>query len=96
MPTTRTFQLSAELFWGFQVKIELQNIHNMDQVFHIIKLELQRFLTSRNLLVLSEKVDQLALHSHNGDVQDIINNTSEDSIIYLCDHDHGTSQSDRF
>ena len=85
MSTMRTFQISAELFWGFRVKIDLHNIHCLDQIIFIIKFELERYLISRNLLVLSEKIDKLVLHSHDGGVQDIIKNTCEESTIYLCD-----------
>lgn len=84
----RIFQISSQIFWGFQLVIDIEAVNNLDDVIRIIKDDLKAFLTSGNLLELRDKVDTMKLHVHYplNTWEDIVEMTAEEDIIYLCDH----------
>jgi hypothetical protein len=88
MDTTRTFQLSSELFWGFRVKVDLAYVDDIATVIKMVKLELKGYLLQRNLQALAEKVDRLPLHMHEPNVtfDKLLEYTRPKEILYLCDH----------
>ena len=73
-------QISAKIYWGFQVNISKDLLSSMriDEIISYVKNQMKNFFKTHNLLELQEGIDNLNLHIHN------FNN--EDQVIYLCDH----------
>lgn len=84
----RTFQISSDIFWGFQMTVDLTHFDNLEQIIHVVKMDLKDFLLSRNLLELCAKVDAMNLHMHSPfkSFDELLEKSMEDDIIYLCDH----------
>ena len=75
----KKFQISSDLFWGWQSWVDIQKHPEVEDVANIVKSELVQHLKEKNLMILAEKAAQLQLHCHNT-VAD------KDGVIYLCDH----------
>lgn len=88
MNTSRTFQISSDLFWGFSKNIDLATVTSLDEVIKIVKTDLKCFLKTRNLQALVEKVDDMKLHMHQPGYpfSQLLEQTSVNDILYLCDH----------
>lgn len=73
-------QISAKIYWGFQVNISKDLLSSMkvDDIIIHVKNKMKIFFKTHNLLELQEGVDNLNLHIHNFDIKD--------PVIYLCDH----------
>ena len=73
-------QISAKIYWGFQVNISKDLLRSMkvDDIIIHVKNKMKNFFKTHNLLELQEGVDNLNLHIHNFDIKD--------PVIYLCDH----------
>jgi hypothetical protein len=73
-------QISAKIYWGFQVNISKDLLSSMliDDIIIYVKNEMKIFFKTHNLLELQEGVDNLNLHIHNFNIKD--------PVIYLCDH----------
>ena len=73
-------QISAKIYWGFQVNISKDLLSSMliDDIIIYVKNEMKNFFKTHNLLELQEGVDNLNLHIHNFNIKD--------PVIYLCDH----------
>ena len=79
------FQISASVYWGFQVKIKKSKVKELadkstDDLIKYIKNDMKTFFKNHNLLELSEGIDKLRLHFH----EDIC--VLNKDIIYVCDH----------
>jgi len=83
----RCFQISAELFWGFRIFVQVSESTSHEDIVKDIKRSLVEFFTGANLLILAEKASRLSLHLHN-DVQDIISDQAYDTTFYACSHIH--------
>lgn len=73
-------QISAKIYWGFQVNISKDLLRTMkvDDIIIHVKNKMKSFFKTHNLLELQEGVDNLNLHIHNFNIKD--------PVIYLCDH----------
>jgi hypothetical protein len=79
-----TFQVSAELYCGFQYKIPFDIVKKMsnEEIIKEIKIHMKNFFSKpHDLYILKNGIDKLNLHIH-----DKIEEGS--NIIYLCDHCH--------
>ncbi len=91
MNTIRKFQLSATLFWGFQVDIDILSLNSMNDVNIISKNELLKFLKNNNLMELYDKAKNLNIHNHlcdNITPKNFLEKTPEGIVTYLCDYQH--------
>ncbi len=88
MNAFRTFQISSELFWGYRLRVDLSLYDSLDEIIHLVKLDLKRFLLGKNLQALAEKVDTMKLHMHEPFLtfQELADGTNPQDILYLCDH----------
>ena len=77
-----TFQISSDIFGGYQYKIPKMNIKMMtnDEIIAEVKISMRNFFESHNLLQLKDRIDKLQLHIHS--------DNSEENIVYICNHDH--------
>ena len=88
MNTTRIFQVSSELFWGFRVCADLMHFDDVKAVVEYIKQELKLFLLSRNLQCLVTKLEQTKFHIHHpyNTYNDLLHKSEPDEVVYICDH----------
>ena len=86
--TTRTFQISSEIFWGYRATLDLLYFENIENIIEYVKNDLKQFLLSRNLQLLVEKLDKTKFHIHSpyNTYSDILDKTDVSYVIYICDH----------
>jgi hypothetical protein len=84
----RIFQISSDYFWGYRVHIDMLKFDDIKSILNYVKQDLKAFLLSRNLQTLAEKVEQCKFHIHApyNTYTDLINLTTDEEIIYVCDH----------
>lgn len=81
----KIIQISDELFWGYNMIIDINNYSSFEELGLAMKKDLINFLNTHNLQLLKEKAELLNLHNHNFEKYEDIYNTNDD-IIYLCGH----------
>ncbi len=87
MNNERKIQISHDLFWGYNEIVDISIFNDIEELSSYIKNNLIVFFKSHNLICLSEQVNRLKLHSHSyTTINDILEKTKENDIIYLCDH----------
>lgn len=77
------FQISDDLFWGFNVDIDLYIFENNQMIIRYIKNKLLQYLLSVNLQLLVEKLITKNFHIHE-DFQ----NLNKHEIVYICSNEH--------
>lgn len=83
----RVFQLSSELFWGYQMIIDCTHMKSFDNIVSIMKSQLMDLFRKNNLVDLMEKVKKMKLHSHEfSSIDEVLKKTNTTHIIYICDH----------
>lgn len=79
----KIIQISDELFWGFNMIINLDNYKSFNELALLLKNELIAFLRKNNLLNLLDKAKKINLHHHMYDnYEDLYRNDYD--IIYFC------------
>lgn len=81
----KIIQISDELFWGYNMIIDINDYSSFEKLGLAMKKDLINFLNTHNLQLLKEKAELLNLHNHNFEKYEDIYNTNDD-IIYLCGH----------
>lgn len=81
MVNYRTFQISDDLFWGFKVRLNIDLYNNPEDIVKEVKEQLKEFLSTHNLQVLKEKVDDKLLHTSS---INYIRNSKKEDVIYVC------------
>lgn len=79
----KKIQISDELFWGFNMSININNFKSLREIADYLKKELINFLISNNLLNLKDYAEKLVLHNHQFNNYDDLYKTN-DVIIYFC------------
>ena len=71
----KTFQISGDLFWGWQSKIDIEHpdYNTIEKVISRIKLDLIQYLNKGGLVDLIEKVKSAKFHCHDN-IDDIFTN----------------------
>ena len=85
MTNYRKFQISDDLFWGFNQMININLYTNSNNIILEIKERLKTFLDQNNLKVLKEKVDEKI---YNLPEFEIILTSNPADIIYVCLFNH--------
>jgi len=81
----KILQISDELFWGYNMIVDLDNYKSFEELVLTIKNDLIKFLNMNNLQILKEKAELLNLHYHGYDKYEDLYKTNE-MIIYICGH----------
>lgn len=81
----KIIQISDELFWGFNIIVDINDYKSFDELIIKIKNELISFLNKNNLLCLVDKAKTLNLHNHNYKDYNELYEIKE-NIIYICGH----------
>lgn len=76
-------QISDELFWGFNIDINLTLFETNENIIIYIKNRLKNYFLAANLQLLAEKVDEKNLH-----IDENFENLNNYKIIYICSHKH--------
>lgn len=79
----KIMQISDQLFWGFNITVNLNNYKTFEELTAIILRELIDFLKSHNLLNLVDLAKDLKLHCHMYEKYEDLYKTDA-QIIYLC------------
>ena len=79
----KIIQISDELFWGFNIIIDLNYYNSLKELGEKLKDELINFLRKNNLLNLLVKAKELNLHNHcYSEYEDLFRNDYD--TIYFC------------
>jgi hypothetical protein len=79
----KIIQISDEIFWGFNIIINLNDYKTIHELGVLLKEELIKFLRTHNLLNLLTKAKDLDLHHHcYNDYDDLYRNDYD--TIYFC------------
>ena len=81
----KIIQISDDLFWGYNMIIELDNYKSFEELAIEVKNDLINFLNINNLQILKEKAQLLKLHNHSYKNYEELYKTNE-TVIYLCGH----------
>ena len=85
MVNYRTFEISDELFSGFRLKIDLDNIDCLDDIIAYFYQVLFNILTYYKLESLLAKLNRKSFHIHDYIMTDILL-SDINHIFYICGH----------
>ncbi len=80
------FQLSAKLFWGYNVNINPNDFKSNEEIIYYLQNDLCLFLEHKNLLDLLKEAKKMKLHIH--DSKPYLDSITNFRIIYVCDCKH--------
>ena len=90
MVNIRTCQISSKYFWGFQHKVDLDEIYSLEEITNIVIKKMKQILSDNNFIVLVEMIDGkngypgMNFHIH-GQFEQVLLTSPEDTI-YVCCH----------
>jgi len=74
---------SSDLFWGFEIIIDIRYYETFEAIINHFHNELLSLLKNNNLVVLYEKCQKCKFHCHTHTFEGLL---LADNDIYLCDH----------
>ena len=83
----RYFVFSSELFAGFKVSIDLEDVKSLDDITSICTATLFQTLVNHNFKALLERAQTAIFHIHGYSLEDM--KSSRTTKFYICDHPHG-------
>lgn len=84
------FQVSDDIFWGYQVTIDIDVFHSSHDIIEVVRNDMINFFKSHNLLMLVDRINELPLHMPN--IESLKNNVNAiNHVIYICTHEHKCS-----
>lgn len=87
MTNYRKFQISDDLFWGYNQMININLYTNSNDIILEVKKRLKHFLGQNNLEVLKEKVDEKIYNLP--EFERILTSNPADIIyVCICNHHH--------
>ena len=90
MVNIRTCQVSSQYFWGFQHKVDLDQIDSLEEITNIVIDQMKKILTANNFVVLVEIIEgkngHPGMHFHMHSTFEEILMSPPDEIIYVCCH----------
>jgi len=76
-------QLTDDIFFGFKIKINIDNFKSVFDICNYVKNKLIELLEENNFELLLDRANRMKLHIHNyKNIHEIKNN--ENSILYVC------------
>jgi hypothetical protein len=82
----RQFQLSSDLFWGWQSNVDIDVYSTIELVVNKVKDDLKNYLQKANLIELVEKLQKTNFHCHMDTQKIFYDKPHNNEIFYLCDH----------
>lgn len=84
-----TFQISDPIWWGYNIKHNLDDFHNLDDIVNYTIDNLIITLRSLNLLPQVELLEKVRneFHIHGYKFEDILT-FKENETVYICRHDN--------
>ena len=87
MTNYRKFQISDDVFWGYNLMININLYTNSNDIILEVKNSLKHFLGQNNLEVLKEKVDEKIYNLPEFEL--ILTSNPVDTIyVCMCNHHH--------
>lgn len=83
------FQISHDIYWGFQFRIPSMEFDNLtegeiiERVITTAKAKMTEFFNTHNLLQLRDKVNSLELGMHYNNLRQVINSGN---TVFVCGH----------
>ena len=87
MTNNRKFTISDEYFSGYSVIINLDIMHNKQDIIDLITDNLKNELTKLGLEMLVSKLLRCKFHIHDYQFEDILL-SNKNTIFWICNHDH--------
>ena len=85
MVNYRTFEISDELFSGFRLKIDLDDIDCLEDIIAYCYQVLSNILNDNNLQSLLAKLNRKSFHIHGYIMTDLLLSDGN-RIFYICGH----------
>lgn len=85
MVNNRTFQISDELFSGYSIQIDLDEIDNMKQIIDRIVNSLRNILKKNKLEILEIKLNKKNFHIHDVTFEQILL-SQPNEVFWICSH----------
>jgi len=82
----RQFIISSELFQGFKMEIDDEEMTSMDDIIKKIQTRLIHDMEQIGLNYLMEQAIKRKFHHHSYHFIDILQNNDPNKIWYICDH----------
>jgi hypothetical protein len=82
----KEFIISDKDFSGFSVKIDLDEINNLNEIVNSVINELKKILNNSNLEILLNRLNRSNYHIHDFTFEDIL--VSNTNKFYVCNHNH--------
>jgi len=90
MVNIRTCQISSKLFWGFQHKVDLDEIDSLEEITTLVLEKMKQVLKDNNFVVLLETLEgkngHPGMHFHIHSTFEQVLLAPSDEIIYVCSH----------
>lgn len=87
MANNRKFTISDELFSGFSSIIDLNIMHNKQDIIDVITNNLKNKLNKIGLEMLVSKLLRCNFHIHDYEFEDILL-SNKNTIFWICNHEH--------
>jgi len=85
MPTPRTCEISDEFFGGFNIIIDLDYYHSLEDIANYVKNALISSLKRLHLDSLATKAENKKFHIHDKNLLQI-HNMPNNTVIWVCGH----------
>ena len=85
MVNNRLFQISDDLFTGFHVLVDLDEINNMNQIIDQIVNDLRNILKQHKLEILEMRLNKKNFHIHDVTFEKILLSESNE-VFWVCSH----------
>ena len=82
----KTFQVSAQWLWGWQLKLDPQMFDSKEELIKFFISQYREFLITHNLLDLKDLLDQTKNDFHIHDEQESFPWPNYSGTIYICNH----------
>jgi len=79
----KIIQVSDDIFWGFNIIVDLNDYKTIDELGNLLKSELIDFLRKHNLLNLLDRAKNIDFHQHLYTSYEELDRNDYD-IIYFC------------
>ena len=88
MTNYRKFQISDDLFWGYNETIDINLYTNSNDIICEVKKRLKHFLAENNLHILKEMVDDKTYFLPSFEDILVVSDTKNTIYLCMCSHNH--------
>jgi hypothetical protein len=87
MSSIRKFQISEKYLWGYNTKIDLDEVESIEQIIKLVLDRCKEFLKNNNMVGLIDHLELIrsSFHIHDYEFGNILM-SNPDEIFYICCH----------